>query len=74
MKFRLFGLALVLLSVVALNNKAEAAQDCPTKHYNGVCTQVITYAINPQTGTCCTYPNPCVVPDGWQTSTSGCPL
>jgi len=74
MKFRLFGLALVLLSVVALNNKAEAAQDCPTKHYNGVCTQVITYAINPTTGTCCVYPNPCVVPDGWQTSTSGCPL
>jgi hypothetical protein len=46
----------------------------PTKHYTGTCIQVITYAINPVTGTYCVYANPCVVPDGWQTSTSGCPV
>jgi hypothetical protein len=72
MKFRLLGIAFILVSLFALG-KADAAKDCPTKHFNGVCTQVITYARNPETGTCCVYPNPCVVPDGWQTSYSGCP-
>jgi hypothetical protein len=73
MKLRLLGLAFILASLFTFG-KAEAAKDCPTKRFNGTCIQVITYAINPDTGTCCVYPNPCVVPDGWQTSNSGCPV
>lgn len=73
MKFRLFGVAFILVSLFALGGKADAAKECPTKHFSGICTQVITYATNPDTGTCCVYPNPCVVPDGWATSQTGCP-
>lgn len=73
MKMRLLGVAFVLVSLCAMG-KADAAKDCPTKHYTGSCIQVITYAINPDTGTCCVYANPCIVPDGWATSTSGCPV
>ena len=73
MKFRLLGIAFILVSFFALGGKADAAKECPTKHYNGTCIQVITYAINPNTGTCCVYPNPCVVPDGWASSQTGCP-
>jgi hypothetical protein len=72
MKFRLLGAAFLLATAFASTN-ATAKPDCPTKHYNGACIQVITYAINPDNGVCCVYPNPCVVPDGWVTSTSGCP-
>jgi hypothetical protein len=72
MKLRLFGLAFILLSLFGLG-KANATKDCPQKHFTGICIQVITYARNPETGTCCVYPNPCVVPDGWQTSQTGCP-
>ena len=73
MKLRLFGVAFILVSLFALSGKADAAKECPTKRYTGACIQVITYAINPETGTCCVYPNPCVVPDGWATSQTGCP-
>lgn len=72
MKFRLLGAAF-LLATAFVSNTADAAKECPTKRYTGACIQVITYAINPDTGTCCVYPNPCVVPDGWQSSSSGCP-
>jgi hypothetical protein len=69
MKFRLLGFAFILLSLCALP-KAEAAKECPVRHYNGACIQVITFAINPTTGTCCVYANPCEVPDGWVSSSS----
>jgi hypothetical protein len=64
LKLRLAGAAFILLSVFALD-RAEAKKECPTQNYQGGCIQVITYARNPQTGTCCEYPNPCVVPSGW---------
>ena len=80
LKLRLAALAFLLLSFLALNQSNAAGPiggggtaDCPRKSYSGACIQVITYAINPLTGKCCVYPNPCVVPDGWQTSYSGCP-
>ena len=72
MKFRLLGAAF-LLATAFVSTNADAAKECPTKRYTGACIQVITYATNPETGTCCVYPNPCVVPDGWQSSSSGCP-
>ncbi|MED5465824.1 MAG: EGF domain-containing protein [Myxococcota bacterium] len=41
------------------------AETCPApKDFSGVCTQNVVWAMNPVTGTCCTYPNPCVVPEG----------
>lgn len=60
--------AFALFGAATMN--VEAAKQCPTQQYNGACIQVITYAKNPDTGTCCQYPNPCVVPSGWQTYTS----
>lgn len=73
MKFRLFGVAIVLLSSWAAMERNAGADACPRKPYNDVCIQVITWAQNPNTGHCCQYPNPCVVPDGWQTFTGpGC--
>lgn len=68
--FRLAALAFVLLSILSLPKMSFA--DCPRKAYSGACIQVITYATNPYTGECCVYPNPCVVPDGWTKSYSGC--
>lgn len=70
MKVRLFGVALILLSVFAVDNARVSADACPRRHFDGVCIQVITYARNPHTGHCCQYPNPCVVPEGWETFTS----
>lgn len=77
LKLRFAALAFVLLSFLALNQSNAAGPGgtsaCPRKQYSGACIQVITYAINPETGQCCVYPNPCVVPDGWKTSYTGCP-
>ncbi|HEX9942416.1 MAG TPA: hypothetical protein VGG03_10395 [Thermoanaerobaculia bacterium] len=79
LKFRLIALAFVLISVLAAGRTNAArpggggTTECPQKSFSGVCIQVITYARNPETGTCCVYPNPCVVPDGWATSYEGCP-
>jgi hypothetical protein len=78
MKFRLIGAAFALTSAFALGT-ADADKpggggggnpNCPQQPYNGVCIQVITWAKNPVTGECCQYPNPCVVPAGWQTYNS----
>lgn len=30
------------------------------------CIQIITFAEDPATGECVEFPNPCVVPDGWE--------
>jgi hypothetical protein len=35
------------------------------------CIQVITFAEDPATGECVAFPNPCVVPDGWETCSFG---
>jgi hypothetical protein len=72
LKYRFLGAAFILLSFLSLDNKADAAA-CPRRHYTGACIQVITYATNPNTGECCVYPNPCVVPEGWASSQTGCP-
>jgi hypothetical protein len=45
---------------------------CPRRSFSGSCIQVIVWAANPQTGECCVYPNPCVVPEGWEISYTGC--
>lgn len=34
------------------------------------CAGIETVAANPEDGTCCTYPSPCNVPDGWETFSS----
>ncbi len=47
------------------------AADCPKpRDYQGMCAQVITWARNPDTGTCCQYGSPCEAPQNWQTFTS----
>jgi hypothetical protein len=65
LKLRLIGFALIALSFLALDRGAASASNCPRKSFTGSCIQVIVSARNPDTGECCVYPNPCVVPDGW---------
>lgn len=75
LKLRLVGIAFILLSLVGLHARNAQANDCPRRHFNGVCIQVITFARHPGTGQCCTYPNPCVVPPGFQIDpTCGTPI
>jgi hypothetical protein len=57
LKIRLFGLAFVLVCTFALSGTAQGA---------GNCIDVVVWAINPATGECRQFPNPCVVPAGWQ--------
>lgn len=69
-KFRLLGLAFVLLSLVALGGVAETAvaqeQSCPPgRNFQGVCIQVIAFAKQPGTGECCQFATPCDVPPGF---------
>lgn len=73
LKIRLIGAAFLLFSFVALGRSDADNRNCPRKPFEGACIQVITFATNPYTGECCVYPNPCVVPDGWKTSFTGCP-
>lgn len=44
-------------------NESNCPGDCRKKE--NICVQVITPAINPDTGECIEYPTPCDVPDGW---------
>lgn len=62
---------LVVLSLTGMD-RSLGASSCPLQSFTGTCIQVITYATNPETGECCVYPNPCVVPQGWSTSYNGC--
>jgi len=57
LKIRLFGLALVLVSVFGLGGRSLSAGDC---------IDVVVWAINPATGECRQFPNPCSVPAGWK--------
>jgi hypothetical protein len=68
-KLRILGLAFVLLSVIGLTGAADAqsaAQVCPQRNFQGACIQVITFARIPGQDYCCVYPNPCVVPPGFE--------
>ena len=65
LKLRLLGFALIVLSFLAVDRTASAS-NCPRKSYTGICSFGFVSARNPQTGECCLYPTPCMVPDGWQ--------
>ena len=67
-KFLLASGACLLVGVAHVSTAVSAPPECPRpKPYQGGCIQVITYAKNPQTGTCCEYATPCAAPEGWQT-------
>ena len=69
-KLMLASCAFLLVGAASVQT-AVSAPDCPKpRPYSGGCIQVITYAKNPTTGTCCEYPNPCSAPAGWATYTS----
>jgi len=65
LKLRLLAFALIALSFLAVDRTASAS-NCPRKSYTGACTYAFVSARNPDTGECCLYPTPCMVPDGWQ--------
>lgn len=64
LRIRLFGLSVVLLSLISLGAAAPAAN---------ACIDVIAYGTNPETGECREFPNPCSVPKGWTINYTGCP-
>ncbi|MFW6053178.1 MAG: hypothetical protein ACOC9J_00020 [Persicimonas sp.] len=46
-------------------------QACPEpREAQGMCAQVITWALNPETGDCCQYSTPCEAPEDWETFSS----
>lgn len=57
----------VFLSLLAFLPTLEVAgSTCPPpRSYSGACIQVIVWAKDPVTGTCCVYPTPCSAPTGW---------
>lgn len=71
LKKSLLALGTFALVSAAQVTTAVSAPECPKpRRFSGGCIQVITYAKNPVTGTCCEYPNPCSAPEGWATYTS----
>lgn len=57
-----------LLVSAAFATQATSAPRCPKpQSFSGGCIQVVVWAKNPTTGTCCEYPNPCSAPTGWTT-------
>lgn len=56
----------------ASDTEPSAESDaCPdAREPSGMCAQVITWARNPDTGTCCQYPTPCHAPKNWKTFSS----
>jgi hypothetical protein len=63
LRIRLFGLSVVLLSLISLGAVPAA----------NACIDVIAYGTNPATGECREFPNPCSVPKGWTINYTGCP-
>ena len=56
---------------VCIKDTTPYEKSCPTpRPFEGVCTQVISFALNPTNYTCCQYPNPCSVPSNWNKYTS----
>ncbi|HEX2224449.1 MAG TPA: hypothetical protein VHN15_09605 [Thermoanaerobaculia bacterium] len=55
------------LSLLTFLPTLEVAGACcpPPQSYSGGCIQVIVWAKDPVTGTCCVYPTPCSAPKGW---------
>lgn len=68
LKKLLLGSAAFALATAAYVTPVASSPDCPPpQHYSGGCIQVVVWAKNPETGTCCYYSTPCAAPDGWQT-------
>lgn len=57
LKVRLFGLAFLLVSLFVLGAAVRPA---------AACIDITVWAVNPATGECREFPNPCVVPAGWK--------
>lgn len=71
LRYRLIGLAFILLSFAAQDwvsaQPGASATACPQRRSNEPCIQVITFARNPGNGRCCVFPTPCAVPPGFET-------
>lgn len=76
-KLRILGLTFLLLCAIGLTTASAQppASVCPQRNFQGVCIQVITFARIPGQLRCCVYPNPCVVPPGFEVlSETECPV
>lgn len=55
----------VLLALVGITSVAQAAKPVNSAPADA-CVQMITYAVNPETGEVVAFPTPCDVPEGWE--------
>lgn len=69
-KFLLTSGALLLAGAAHVGTAVSAPECPPPRPYQGGCIQIVVWAKNPSTGTCCQYPTPCSAPQGWTTYTS----
>lgn len=64
----LVSAASLLIAAACGSIKKPGNGDCPPpRQSTEICTQVVVWAKNPQTGACCQYGTPCNAPEGWQT-------
>lgn len=64
----LVSVASLLIATACASSKKPGGDDCPPPRQTGeICPQVVVWAKNPQTGTCCQYGTPCNAPEGWTT-------
>jgi len=55
------------LLVACTGNKNHTPGDCPPpRQSDEICAQVVVWAKDPQTGSCCQYGTPCSAPEGWK--------
>lgn len=58
-------LLLLFLGLFIFGCSHEVEEKKPSEDIQ-ICAQVITYGENPETFVCEEFPNPCVVPQGWE--------
>ncbi len=55
-----------IAKMICEKSKIEKLREMARKRKAKVCIQVLTPAVNPQTGECRVFPTPCDVPEGWK--------
>lgn len=60
--------AACLVVIACTGHKNPEPAGCPPpRQSDEICPQVVVWAEDPQTGSCCEYGTPCSAPEGWKT-------
>jgi hypothetical protein len=64
---RAFMMSAASLLIAAACTSTQRSGDCPPpRQPNNICPEVVGWAKDPQTGTCCQYGRQCDAPEGWK--------